>query len=106
MMRKSPTTSTSTFLHKPKDGMVADETSPIPPQRAETSRSKACDDHLMPGLISQIVDTFQTPRKHLTTRGVARRKRIPEALVTTALIRDLYQEVEDLRRLLGMKRAA
>ena len=86
--------------------MCADKTRPIPPQRAETSRAKVCDDHLMPGLVTQIVDTFQTPRKHLTTRGVARRKRLPEALVTTALFRDLYKEVAELRQLFGTRSAA
>lgn len=78
-----------------------------PPQRADNADQNVCtDDHLMPGLVTQLVDSFFTPRKHLTTRGVARRKRVAETHVNTALFRDLYQEVTELRQIVTTRRAA
>jgi hypothetical protein len=59
------------------------------------------DQHMMPGLIEPLVREFDAPRKHLTTRGVARNKGVPETFVVTALLRDTRQEMRELRLALG-----
>lgn len=62
---------------------------------------KATDHHLMPGLIDPLCDAFDNPRRHLTTRGVARQKRIAETFVISALLRDTRNELFQLRGMLA-----
>lgn len=60
-------------------------------------------DHLMPGIVPQIVDTFLRPRQHFSTRGVARIKKVSVGAVNTALFRALFTEINELRDLVGRK---
>lgn len=64
------------------------------------------DEHLMPGLVTPIVERFQSPRLFLTTRGTARRMGVSTTAVNTALFRDLYSELYELRRIVGMSRTS
>jgi len=76
-------------------------------ERRKNSEGKAAnDDHLMPGLIEPVVRTFCSPKLQLTTRGVARRLRITNVAVETALFRDLFAEVRALREMVGAGRRA
>jgi hypothetical protein len=83
---------------------VTEETAqPKSVEVADNKPQSHCDDHLMPGLVPQLVNTFLTPRKHLTTRGVARRKKVAETFVTTALFREVFREIREIRGLVGRK---
>lgn len=78
-------------------------TQSTPPQSVESEQQVVCDDHLMPGLVPRIVNTFMTPGAHLTTRGVARRREVRESAVNTALFRHLLGEINELRDIVGRK---
>lgn len=89
--------------------MTSDDKYPqsMAPQRADSADTNvdncADTDHLMPGLVQPIVDTFRRPRKHFSTRGVSRIRKVSIASVNTALFRDLYQQVDELRGMVGRK---
>jgi hypothetical protein len=72
-------------------------------QDTEPQGEKVDFDRMMPGLASQLVDEFNRPGAHLTVRGAARRKKVPEVFVSTALFRDLYREMTELRRIVGYR---
>jgi len=57
----------------------------------------------MPGLVTPIADTFNRPRAHLSVRGVGRKKKVPEMIVTSALFRDLYSQVGELREMVSRR---
>lgn len=83
---------------------------PRGPQRkpAQTSDSAkaiadSTQDHMMPGMVALIAETFLTPRKHYTVRGVARRLGIPVDFVVTGLLRFLLDRTE-ARRAADMQR--
>lgn len=73
---------------------------------AKISTVDKTGDHLMPGLVPQIVDTFLRPKQHFTTRGVARIKKVSVGAVNTALFRALFMEINELRDLVGQRPAA
>lgn len=75
-----------------------------PPQSTHSSTQNAGNSvghHMMPGLVTPIVNTFLTPRKHFTTRGVSKRRGVTESFVNTALFRDLYEQINDLRAMVS-----
>jgi hypothetical protein len=75
---------------------------PSGPQLVEIRPAKVGKDHhMMPGLVAPLVSAFHAPRKCLTTRGVAREQGVAETFVHTALFRDVYREIAELRALVG-----
>lgn len=62
-------------------------------------------DRMMPGLVTELVETFNRPKAHLTVRGAARRKKVSETFVSTALFRDLYAQMDELRAVISRRPA-
>lgn len=61
----------------------------------------ANDQHLMPGLINPVCAAFDHPKRHLTTRGVARQMRMAETFAVSALLRDTRRELNELRSMVA-----
>lgn len=76
-----------------------------PMQTAENATKNVGDHHIMPGLVDELVEAFDNPKKHLTTRGVAREKRVAETFVVSALFRDIRREVGELRGMVARRPA-
>ena len=68
-----------------------------PAKAVENKAQKAGDSHLMPGLINPICNAFDHPKRHLTTRGIARQMGIAETFAVTAILRDTRRELVELR---------
>jgi hypothetical protein len=75
------------------------------PQTAEEKRQNVDTDRMMPGLVTPLVETFNRPNAHLTVRGSARRKKVSPDFVATALFRDLYSQIHELRTVVSRSMA-
>lgn len=80
--------------------MNDDKTQRIAPQRAEsaTPSLNKVSRYVMPGLCPRVVNAFRRRRNVIPTpRTLAQDLHIEPAVATTALIHDLYEQVQELR---------